>query len=41
VSCVEVLEIDYEEASFKSGVKLNVPPSVTKTCGCGESIAFW
>jgi len=26
VSCVEVLEIDYEEASFKSGVKLNVPP---------------
>jgi len=33
------MEIDYEETPFKSGIKLNVP-NVTRTCGCGESIAF-
>ena len=33
------MEIDYEETPFKSGVKLNVP-SVTRSCGCGESVAF-
>ena len=33
------MEIDYEETPFKSGIKLN-NPSVTRTCGCGESVAF-
>jgi len=33
------MEIDYEETMFKSGIKLNVP-SVTASCGCGESVAF-
>ena len=33
------MEIDYEETLFKSGIKLN-NPSVSRTCGCGESIAF-
>jgi len=33
------MEIDYEESPFKSGIKLNVP-GATRTCGCGESIAF-
>jgi iron-sulfur cluster assembly protein len=33
------MEIDYEETPFKSGVILNVP-SVTRSCGCGESVAF-
>ena len=33
------MEIDYEETMFKSGIKLNVP-SVTVSCGCGESVAF-
>jgi iron-sulfur cluster assembly protein len=33
------IEIDYEETLFKSGIKLN-NPAVTRTCGCGESIAF-
>jgi len=33
------MEIDFEETPFKSGIKLNVP-NVTRTCGCGESIAF-
>jgi len=32
-------EIDYEETPFKSGIKLN-NPLVTRTCGCGESVAF-
>ena len=32
-------EIDYEETPFKSGIKLNIP-NATRTCGCGESIAF-
>ena len=33
------MEIDYEETPFKSGITLNVP-NVTRTCGCGESVAF-
>jgi len=33
------MEIDYEETMFKSGIKLSVP-SVTASCGCGESVAF-
>ena len=33
------MEIDYEESPFKSGIKLN-NPAATRTCGCGESIAF-
>jgi len=33
------MEIDYEETPFKSGIKLN-NPAATRTCGCGESIAF-
>tara|TARA_Y100000310_G_scaffold338492_1_gene428278 strand:- start:203 stop:535 length:333 start_codon:yes stop_codon:yes gene_type:complete len=33
------IEIDYEESLFKSGVKI-VNPQATRTCGCGESIAF-
>ena len=33
------MEIDYEESLFKSGIKLN-NPAVTRTCGCGESVAF-
>ena len=33
------IEIDYEESLFKSGVKI-VNPKATRTCGCGESIAF-
>ena len=33
------MEIDYEETLFKSGIKLN-NPAVTRTCGCGESVAF-
>jgi len=33
------MEIDYEETPFKSGIMLNVP-SVTRTCGCGESVTF-
>ena len=33
------MEIDYEETPFKSGIKLS-NPSVTRTCGCGESVAF-
>ncbi len=32
-------EIDYEETLFKSGIKFN-NPAVTRTCGCGESVAF-
>ena len=33
------MEIDYEETPFKSGIKLS-NPAVTRTCGCGESVAF-
>ncbi len=33
------MEVDYEETPFKSGIILNVP-NVTRTCGCGESVAF-
>ena len=33
------MEIDYEETPFKSGIKLS-NPLVTRTCGCGESVAF-
>tara|TARA_R110001583_G_scaffold38874_18_gene125266 strand:- start:6143 stop:6463 length:321 start_codon:yes stop_codon:yes gene_type:complete len=33
------IEIDYEESLFKSGIKLN-NPAATRTCGCGESVAF-
>ena len=33
------MEVDYEETPFKSGIKLNVP-NATRTCGCGESVAF-
>ncbi len=33
------VEIDYEESLFKSGIKLN-NPAATRTCGCGESVAF-
>ena len=33
------MEVDYEETPFKSGIKLN-NPAATRTCGCGESIAF-
>jgi iron-sulfur cluster assembly protein len=33
------MEIDYQEDLFKSGIVLNIP-SVTRTCGCGESVAF-
>ena len=33
------MEIDYEESLFKSGIKLN-NPAATRTCGCGESVAF-
>ncbi len=33
------MEIDYEETLFKSGIKFN-NPAVTRTCGCGESVAF-
>jgi iron-sulfur cluster assembly protein len=33
------MEIDYQEDLFKSGIVLNIP-SVTRTCGCGESMAF-
>jgi len=33
------IEIDYEESPFKSGIKLN-NPAATRTCGCGESVAF-
>lgn len=32
-------EIDYEETPFRSGIKLS-NPAVTRTCGCGESVAF-
>jgi iron-sulfur cluster assembly protein len=32
-------EIDYEESPFKSGIKIN-NPAATRTCGCGESVAF-
>ena len=32
-------EIDYEETLLKSGIKFN-NPAVTRTCGCGESVAF-
>jgi len=33
------MEIDYQEDLLKSGIVLNIP-SVTRTCGCGESVAF-
>tara|TARA_B100000214_G_scaffold367636_1_gene338037 strand:- start:1322 stop:1645 length:324 start_codon:yes stop_codon:yes gene_type:complete len=33
------MEIDYEESPFKSGIKLN-NPMATRSCGCGESVAF-
>jgi iron-sulfur cluster assembly protein len=33
------MEIDYEESPFKSGIKIN-NPMASRTCGCGESIAF-
>lgn len=33
------MEVDYEETPFKSGIKLN-NPQATRTCGCGESVAF-
>ena len=33
------MEIDYEEDLFKSGLVFN-SPSTTRTCGCGESVAF-
>ena len=33
------MEIDYKEELLKSGIVLNIP-SVTRTCGCGESVAF-
>jgi iron-sulfur cluster assembly protein len=33
------MEIDYEEDLLKSGLVFNTP-SVSRTCGCGESIAF-
>jgi Fe-S cluster assembly iron-binding protein IscA len=33
------MEVDHEETPFKSGIILNVP-NVTRTCGCGESVAF-
>lgn len=33
------MEIDYKEDLLKSGLELNVP-SATRTCGCGESVAF-
>jgi iron-sulfur cluster assembly protein len=32
-------EIDYEEDLFKSGIVFN-NPNATRSCGCGESIAF-
>jgi Fe-S cluster assembly iron-binding protein IscA len=33
------MEIDYEETPFKSSIILNVP-NITRTCGCGESVAL-
>ena len=33
------IEIDYEEDLLKSGLVFNTP-NVTRTCGCGESVAF-
>jgi iron-sulfur cluster assembly protein len=33
------MEIDYEDSPFKSGIKIS-NPAATRTCGCGESIAF-
>ena len=33
------MEIDYEESPFKSGIKIN-NPMASRTCGCGESVAF-
>ena len=33
------LEIDYEESTFKAGIKMN-NPMAARTCGCGESISF-
>tara|TARA_E500000331_G_C17250799_1_gene711039 strand:- start:302 stop:634 length:333 start_codon:yes stop_codon:yes gene_type:complete len=33
------MEVDYEETPFRSGIKLN-NPQATRTCGCGESVAF-
>jgi|TARA_R110002060_G_scaffold8505_2_gene12722 iron-sulfur cluster assembly protein len=33
------MEIDYQEDLLKSGIVFNTP-SVSRTCGCGESIAF-
>ncbi|MAF24235.1 iron-sulfur cluster assembly accessory protein [bacterium] len=33
------MEIDYQEDLLKSGIVFNTP-SVARTCGCGESVAF-
>ena len=33
------MEIDYEEDLLKSGLVFNTP-SVSRSCGCGESVAF-
>ena len=33
------MEIDFEETMSKCGIRLNVP-SVTASCGCGQSVAF-
>ena len=33
------MEIDYEEDLLKSGIVFKTP-SVSRTCGCGESISF-